>query len=78
MIDFGLSKNTNTFEMSTKCGTEYYAAPEIYEDPIYTSKVDIYAIGQMMKSFCFNFNSWELMDLILKMTQKDPGKRLNA
>lgn len=31
VIDFGLSKNMSVFEMSTKCGTEYYAAPEIYK-----------------------------------------------
>jgi len=45
VIDFGFSKNTHTYVMSTNCGTPGYAAPELYKDQVYTSKVDIYAIG---------------------------------
>ena len=48
VIDFGLSKNCVKYEMSTNCGTEGLAAPELFLNLEYTPKVDVYSIGCML------------------------------
>ena len=43
LVDFGLAKNDSTFK--TFCGTNKYAAPEIWEHCHYTTMVDIWSLG---------------------------------
>ena len=43
IADFGLARNGSFLE--TLCGTKLYAAPEIWQNLPYTSKVDIWSLG---------------------------------
>lgn len=42
VADFGISKEADEF--STRCGTQRYVAPEVYNPP-YTSKADLWSLG---------------------------------
>lgn len=49
VTDFGLSKiiNDETF-LKTKCGTPYYLAPEVWVNPVYDKKVDVWSVGVIL------------------------------
>lgn len=49
LIDFGLAKNDSTFK--TFCGTNEYAAPEIWEHRRYTAMVDIWSLGVVVLQY---------------------------
>jgi len=45
IADFGLSKDTETGNLQTSCGTPSYVAPEVLMGGQYDSEVDIWSIG---------------------------------
>jgi len=45
VVDFGLSKDIQTGDLATWCGTPTYVAPEVLEKQIYNSAVDMWAVG---------------------------------
>ncbi len=49
LVDFGLAKNDSTFK--TFCGTNEYAAPEIWEHRHYTTMVDIWSLGVVVLQY---------------------------
>ncbi|KAL9124034.1 MAG: hypothetical protein Q9217_006594 [Psora testacea] len=49
LVDFGLAKNDSTFK--TFCGTNEYAAPEIWEHCHYTTMVDIWSLGVVVLQY---------------------------
>lgn len=50
ITDFGLSKVIeNDTILKTRCGTEYYMAPEVYKEKSpYTNKVDCWSLGLIL------------------------------
>jgi serine/threonine protein kinase len=49
LIDFGLSKTATKEElMKSMTGTPYYMAPEVFEDEIYGSEVDLWSLGVVL------------------------------
>ena len=52
VADFGLATFRNQIT-GTYCGTPWYMAPEIRENKIYDSKVDMYSFGLMMWEMWF-------------------------
>lgn len=44
IIDFGLSKNFNKFQMATITGTPLFMAPEVLSQK-YTNKCDLWSLG---------------------------------
>ena len=51
IADFGLAKD-NSF-LKTCCGTQLYAAPEIWENRPYTAKVDIWSLGVITFQYAY-------------------------
>ncbi len=49
LVDFGLAKNDST--LKTFCGTNDYAAPEIWEHHHYTAMVDIWSLGVVVLQY---------------------------
>ena len=49
LVDFGLAKNDSSFK--TFCGTNEYAAPEIWEHRHYTTMVDIWSLGVVVLQY---------------------------
>lgn len=49
LVDFGLAKNDSTFK--TFCGTNEYAAPEIWEHRHYNTMVDIWSLGVVVLQY---------------------------
>lgn len=49
LVDFGLAKNDSTFK--TFCGTNEYAAPEIWEHRHYTTMVDLWSLGVVVLQY---------------------------
>ncbi len=47
ITDLGVSKLMKTSGMSTKIGTPFYLAPEVFHDEKYDSKADIWSFGIM-------------------------------
>ncbi|KAH7649224.1 hypothetical protein FG379_001581 [Cryptosporidium bovis] len=48
IIDFGLAASLGSSAMKMRCGSPGYVAPEILEDKIYTTKVDVFSIGVVL------------------------------
>lgn len=44
LTDFSLSRKTNWY-LNHRCGTEYYMAPEIHENPLLSKYSDIWSLG---------------------------------
>ena len=44
LIDYGLSKNFNNFEMCTAVGSPLYMAPEVFKSS-YNNKCDLWSLG---------------------------------
>ena len=53
LVDFGLAKNDST--LKTFCGTNEYAAPEIWERQHYTAMVDIWSLGVVVLQYGYGF-----------------------
>ncbi|KAK4994909.1 Serine/threonine kinase [Elasticomyces elasticus] len=51
LADFGLAKDLSA--LATVCGTELYAAPEIWKGSGYTSAVDIWSLGLVVFQFLY-------------------------
>ena len=51
--DFGLANDQ--FELKTFCGTERYAAPEIFMEESYTIAVDVWSLGVMVLEYAYGF-----------------------
>lgn len=51
ICDFGIA--TNKIHMITFCGTTMYAAPEVFNREIYSTKVDMWSLGILMLEFCY-------------------------
>ncbi|KAL8652821.1 MAG: hypothetical protein Q9210_002458 [Variospora velana] len=49
LVDFGLAKNDSS--LKTFCGTNQYAAPEIWEHGYYNTLVDIWSLGVIVVHF---------------------------
>lgn len=80
ICDFGLS--CYEFENNyTICGTEDYIAPEIINRVDYGKSVDIYSTGKVFKTLIGIKNekiSRNCLDLLNKMLEKSPEKRISA
>ncbi|KAF7458493.1 CAM kinase, SNF1 family [Cryptosporidium felis] len=48
IIDFGLAASLGSSAMKMRCGSPGYVAPEILEDKIYSTKVDVFSIGVVL------------------------------
>ncbi|KAH8581563.1 Ser Thr kinase [Cryptosporidium sp. chipmunk genotype I] len=48
IIDFGLAASLGSPAMKMRCGSPGYVAPEILEDKIYSTKVDVFSIGVVL------------------------------
>ena len=81
IIDLGLSKNYISFEMSSSCGTEHFAAPELIWREPYTNKVDSYSIGMMVEDIlnhieetCSNLEIFKQLKILsISLTQVNPA-----
>ncbi|KAK4985842.1 hypothetical protein LTR50_005696 [Elasticomyces elasticus] len=51
LADFGLAKDLSA--LATVCGTELYAAPEIWKGSGYTSAVDVWSFGLVVLEFLY-------------------------
>ncbi|KAL9024568.1 MAG: hypothetical protein Q9196_006426 [Gyalolechia fulgens] len=49
LVDFGLAKYNTTFD--TQCGTNAYAAPEVWAQLDYTTRVDIWSLGVVVLEY---------------------------
>ncbi|KAL8857818.1 MAG: hypothetical protein Q9178_005574 [Gyalolechia marmorata] len=49
LVDFGFAKND--FSLKTFCGTDDYAAPEIWEHRHYTTMVDLWSLGVIVLQY---------------------------
>ena len=63
LVDFGLARHDSTFE--TFCGSNQYAAPEIWEHRPYTVMVDIWSLGVVVLEYGYR---------LPKPSQKRKGK----
>ncbi|CDW91817.1 protein kinase [Stylonychia lemnae] len=78
---FGNSK-INEIEQTTKVGTPFYLAPEIWEGKPYTEKSDIWSLGVILYEMCtflkpFQANTEdELREKVLKEKYKDTPEEL--
>ena len=63
LVDFGLARNDSTFK--TFCGTNAYAAPEIWANCRYTVLVDIWSLGVVVLEYGYG---------LPKPSQKRKGK----
>ena len=52
LVDFGLARHDSTFE--TFCGSNQYAAPEIWEHRPYTVMVDIWSLGVVVLEYGYH------------------------
>lgn len=50
LSDFGLSKESQNV-WRTRCGTQYYAAPEVFVRDAYDASVDIWSLGVVLYGF---------------------------
>ena len=50
LIDFGLSKEgmETCIEMKSKCGSERYMAPEIFNEEFYNEKIDDFSLAVIL------------------------------
>ncbi len=51
LVDFGLAKNDSILE--TFCGSNAYAAPEVWEGRSYTTAVDIWSLGVIVLQYAY-------------------------
>lgn len=89
IIDFGLSVDTNYKNPRTLCGTPEFISPEIMNRGPYTKKTDIYSAGVLIyfllfrRDFSLSYlrerrDKRDFVDLIEKMTERDPDRRIGA
>ena len=45
IADLGISKLIKTSGMSTKIGTQFYLAPEVFNEEKYSAKADVWSFG---------------------------------
>eukprot|EP01102_Stenamoeba_stenopodia_P019859 TRINITY_DN7588_c0_g1_i3.p1 TRINITY_DN7588_c0_g1~~TRINITY_DN7588_c0_g1_i3.p1 ORF type:complete len:969 (+),score=243.30 TRINITY_DN7588_c0_g1_i3:146-3052(+) len=61
LADFGLTRKTNSFVMTTNIGTPLYMAPELYawvSKGLYTNSVDVFAYGLLLREMLFEELPW--------------------
>ncbi|KAH9385909.1 hormonally upregulated Neu-associated kinase [Nematocida major] len=92
IIDFGLSKDTLFSAPKTFCGTPDFISPEMMERMPYTKKTDIYSTGMLVYFLIFRCDYSRarieagkrseqyrvLLELLEKMLEKEPSKRISA
>lgn len=56
LADFGLAKNG--LLLTSKVGTVFYAAPEVWDKDPYSHKVDIWSLGVVITEVAFGLPEW--------------------